>query len=213
MKNSAAQFAKIAKEVFAPLYPIVAERIREETGITRGRCLDLGSGPGLLGLAMARITDLDVTLLDIDPEMLAFAAANVDESGLGARVGIVEADVHEIPFEDDSVDLVVSRGSVFFWNEPARAFRDVWRVLAPGGCAWMGGGFGNRELKKKITAEMARRDPEWEPQARERTSEVRLKKFRCALDEAGIENYTIENDDRGFWIRFAKEAGKAGTDR
>lgn len=204
MKNGAAHYVTIAKEVFAPLYPIVAGRIKEETKITRGRCLDLGAGPGLLGLAMARITDLDVTLLDIDPNMLAFAVENITGSGLDSRVRVLEGDVHQIPFPDDSVDLVISRGSVFFWKDPARAFGEVWRVLVPGGQAWVGGGFGNPELKKRITAEMRRRDPEWEPQARERTSESRMKTFQAALDEAGIEKRTLENGDGGFWIRFTK---------
>ncbi len=205
MKTSAAQFAATAGEVFAPLYPIVARRIRQETGMTRGRCLDLGTGTGLLGLAMARATDLEVLLFDVDPEMLVFARDNVEASGLSPRVRVVQGDVHQLPFPDASVDLVVSRGSIFFWQEPAGAFREVRRVLTPDGRAWMGGGFGTGELKQKITAEMKRRDPDWEPQARERTSPSRIQGFRLALKEAGIADFTMENDDRGFWIHFGKD--------
>ena len=206
MKTSAVKFAAVAREVFAPLYPVVAQRICEETGKNTGICLDIGTGTGLLGIALARITRFHVILLDCNPEMLTFAEENCRESGLEDRLTLLKGDVHSLPLEGGSVNLAVSRGSVFFWDNPSRAFREIYRILAPGGCAWIGGSFGNRELKEKIVAAMKKRDPDWEPQAKERTSPERMDSFRRALEEAGIENALLENDDRGFWIRFTREA-------
>lgn len=208
MKTSAAEFATVAREIFAPLYPVVARRIHEETGLDDGLCLDIGTGTGLLGIALAEITRFQVILMDCNPEMLAFAEENCRESGLGNRLNILKGDVHSLPLEDGSVNLAVSRGSVFFWENPSRAFEEIYRVLAPGGSAWIGGSFGNRELKERIVAAMRERDPHWEPQARERTSRERMSSFRSALEKAGVQNPLFENGDRGFWIRFTKESAE-----
>jgi SAM-dependent methyltransferase len=48
-----------------------------------------------------------------------------------------------MPFPDNSVDLVVSRGSIFFWNDPVQGLKEVYRVLRPGGKAYIGGGAGS----------------------------------------------------------------------
>jgi len=58
------------------------------------RVVDLGAGVGAAGLALAaRVPDITVTLLEIDPELAALAAANAKRNGLAARVGVVVLDV------------------------------------------------------------------------------------------------------------------------
>ncbi|WP_205013216.1 SAM-dependent methyltransferase, partial [Pseudomonas shirazica] len=77
---------RIAKTIFAPIYPVIAEQILDRCGITRGRCLDIGSGPGSLGIALARSSDLVVTLLDSSLEALKIAEGNVRDAGLSDRI-------------------------------------------------------------------------------------------------------------------------------
>ena len=91
---------------------------------------------------IARITDLDVTGVDIEPEVLDLASRYADECGLSHRVDWVCADVHALPFPSDSFDLVVSRGSMPFWRDHAQALKEVLRVLEPEGVAFIGGGSG-----------------------------------------------------------------------
>lgn len=73
MKINSQEFDKIAREIFAPAYPAIARQIIENTGITRGTCLDIGSGGGYLGLSLALETELFVCFLDESPEMLDIA--------------------------------------------------------------------------------------------------------------------------------------------
>ncbi len=87
-----------------------AAKIREQTGITRGTCLDVGSGGGYLGLSLSRITELDFIFLDISPGMPEKAEAHIIEEGLSNRAGTMHADVHRISLTGDSIDLVISRG-------------------------------------------------------------------------------------------------------
>ncbi|MDD4753961.1 MAG: class I SAM-dependent methyltransferase, partial [Desulfitobacteriaceae bacterium] len=143
MQINAREFDKIAREVFAPVYPVLAGQIISNTGISRGCCLDIGCGGGYLGLALARISRLAVVLLDKSPDMLDLADGYIRESGLESRVQTLKGDVHCIPLEDGTVQLAVSRGSMFFWNDRVKAFREIYRVLAVPGVAMIGGGFGN----------------------------------------------------------------------
>ncbi len=199
-----AGYDRIAREVFAPVYPVIAQQIRTRTGITQGVCLDIGTGGGYLGIALAAITDLEFYLMDKSPEMQEIAWMNVAVSGFQNRVHTLCGDVHDIPRENGSIDLVISRGSLFFWEDKARAFAEIYRVLAPGGGAYIGGGMGTKELFDKITVEMDKRRHEFslDPQG-ERFADHR-EAYRLALAQAGIENYTMSRNGGGSWIQIWK---------
>ena len=147
MKNNKAEnFDRMVQEVFAPVFPVIARDFLKKSGITAGTCLDIGCGTGYMGLALAEASDLEVTLLDCDQEMLGIAKRNFTKRQLNNKIKFIEADVHEIPCEDESIQLVVSRGSVFFWQDQPQAFREIYRVLAPGGMAFVGGGFSKASI-------------------------------------------------------------------
>ena len=202
MSMDAESFDRIAREVFAPAYPLIARQIRERTGINEGVCVDVGCGGGYLGLALAQITRLQVYLLDISPEMVKISQENLKAWNLASRVKAIQGDVHALPFPDSSINLVVSRGSMFFWEDLARAYGEIHRVLVPGGMAYIGGGFGSRELKEKIWQEMIRRNPDWPCCVKKRWE--RLEEFREKLGEAGIRDYEILQEEAGLWILIKK---------
>jgi len=204
MEMNVMEFDRVAREVFAPVYPVIAEQIRIRTGITEGVCLDIGTGGGYLGIALAGITDLAFCLMDKSPEMLEIACANVTASGLQNRIRTVLGDVHDIPREDASVDLVISRGSLFFWEDKSRAFREIHRVLKPGGKAYVGGGMGTGELYQKIREEMERRNPERHGDGKDGRFADHRELYREALNRAGITIYTLIRGDEGLWIQIGK---------
>jgi len=120
-------------------YLLTARRFILESGITKGICLDIGCGSGELEIALARISDLKIIGVDIDPSMIELAKKQVRAAGLSARISFVAADVHDLPFKDRFADLVVSRGSLIFWKDKVKALREIYRVLKPGGYALLGG--------------------------------------------------------------------------
>jgi ubiquinone/menaquinone biosynthesis C-methylase UbiE len=197
-------FNRIAKDVFAPIYPVLAQQIVDRCKITAGTCIDLGSGPGHLAMALARITSLEVYALDASAAMCDIAGENVRAAGQSGRVIPVMGDVVRMPFDDGFADLIVSRGSFFFWDDLASAFREIYRVLKPDGRTYIGGGFGNATLKAQIAARMREKDPDWEKGVAKRWEKCNADSFRRILGEAGIEDYEIIDDETGFWIMIKK---------
>lgn len=207
MPIDAHKFDVIARTVFAPVYPLLASQMLARSGIDRGVCLDLGSGGGYLGLAAARLSTLSVYLLDESPEMRTIAERNIAEQGATGRVTALCGDVHAIPLPDGSVDLVVSRGSVYFWHDLARVLGEVRRVLAPGGAVCIGGGFGSRELRETIIGRMREKEPDWQPKCRGFADAV----FLQAVDRAGITGATLVKDESGTWLTFRRAASGEGV--
>ncbi|MDD3306335.1 MAG: class I SAM-dependent methyltransferase [Acetobacterium sp.] len=204
MSSKAENFDRMVQEVFAPVFPVIARDFLKKSGITAGTCLDIGCGTGYMGLAMAEASDLEVTMLDCDPEMLGIAQLNCRQRQLDNQVKLLEADVHEIPFEDESVQLVVSRGSVFFWQDQAKAFREIYRVLAPGGTAFVGGGFGTPELKAQIDAEMLKRNPNWLDDLQQRIGPQAPIAFHEILTKSDIPRFEIDYTQIGIWVIIQK---------
>ena len=157
-----AGFDSIARGVNAPIYDYYAKLFKEKSGITKGVCVDVGAGGGYLGLSIAAITDLDIIFLDIDANALETAKKHIIEDGLEKRAKTLLADVHDIPLPDNSADLVVSRGSLWFWDDPGKAVKEIYRILSPGGKAYIGGGKGSPETQKEVNAgkkELAKASP------------------------------------------------------
>jgi SAM-dependent methyltransferase len=200
----AAQMDRTAAEVFAPIYPILAEQIVRHLGITKGLCVDIGSGPGSLALALASITKLRIILLDAAMPMHMRARRHVSAASHGHRCTLLRGDVHHMPIRDNTVHLMVSRGSLFFWTRPERAFSEIHRVLSPSGRTYIGGGFGSALLRDRICEKMEAIRPGWKAFRDQNFGELTRRKFISALAETAL-HYDIINDDSGFWIIIKKE--------
>jgi len=98
------------------------------------RVLDLGSGAGTDSLVAAQMVagEGHVTGIDMTPEMLAKARAAAAEMG-ATNVEFVEGDVQELPFSDESFDVVISNGVIDLAPDKDAVFSELHRVLAPGG--------------------------------------------------------------------------------
>lgn len=197
-------YNSIALGVNAPIYDYYASRILEKTGIDSGSCLDVGCGGGYLGLALARITALDFVFLDASAEMLRFAKKNIVSSNLTARSKTLLGQVQAIPLADSSIDLVISRGSVPFWDELATAFREIKRVLKPGGRAYIGGGLGDPKTRDAIRERMEKEHPEWHESKRKPLLHDN-RHYLDALEAAELDSFTLTRNDEGMWIEGRKE--------
>jgi SAM-dependent methyltransferase len=209
-KTDPQKMALIARLAFAPIYPYLAQKIKEKFYITEGTCLDLGAGPGSLAIAMANITSLEIIALDIEPEMIEICKNNIAEAGLSRRIRTVNADVRSIPLDDNSIDLIISRGSLFFWEERTTAFKEIYRLLKPGGVAYCGGGMGNEQLKAQVaeafdTNEDIRAEKEvWQEMMKRNLTKLSVDTLNDELKQAGIEGGVVE-ENAGLWVQIIKK--------
>ena len=125
------------------LYACVACDVIRSCGRKDGLWVDLGCGSGSLALALAAISSARLLLVDPDPEALAAAMERAEELGLSDRTSAIVGAAERIPMKAGSADLVVSRGSISFWDDRPAGLREVYRILRPGGKAMIGGGLGS----------------------------------------------------------------------
>jgi ubiquinone/menaquinone biosynthesis C-methylase UbiE len=108
--------------------PIIA------SGIDYGLALEVGPGPGYLGLDWLKHTQAtELRGVDISPDMIALAEANAREYGLEARVQYMLGDGQRLPFEDETFDAVFTNGSLHEWSQAEKTLDEIHRVLKVGG--------------------------------------------------------------------------------
>jgi ubiquinone/menaquinone biosynthesis C-methylase UbiE len=199
----------IARVAFKNVYPSVANYIVMKYRINRGWCLDLGSGPAYLAIAMARITSLNIVAMDVSADMAKTALANITDRNLCHRIVPAIADVHAMPFPDSSFDIIVSRGSIFFWDDRPRAFREIYRVLKPGGVAFCGGGMGSEKIRREADTMIMTDDlladyrRLWQERNRGRGIDCSVQ-FLDELKQAGVPG-AIDRDCQGTWLEIKKD--------
>jgi ubiquinone/menaquinone biosynthesis C-methylase UbiE len=99
-------------------------------GVTHGRALDLGTGPGYIALDVARQSpDLRVIGLDLGSHMIERARQQAMRHGQNGKPPWLQADGHLLPFADDSLDLVISSFALHHWQDPLVVFDEIARVL------------------------------------------------------------------------------------
>ena len=206
--EKASGYDQIAREVFLPIFPMIAKEALGFYGKETGRCLDIGCGGGLFGYFVALLSDMQVTFLDISPDALEVCRQRGLDWGLDDRCEYVLSDVHDMKdIPDNSYDLIVSRGSLPFWGEGeylVGAFREICRVLAPGGAAVIGGSLGTTRMSAAITAKMKAKNPEWmPPETRDGDCVSGYEKRQQFLNEAGID-CLAEITGRGHWLVLRK---------
>lgn len=99
---------------------------------SNARILEVGCGRGVALPVFAQLcSPRRLVGLDIDPDLLVEAAANLSEHGTAAELCI--ADVRHMPFGDGTFDVIVDFGTLFHIARPQAASAEIARVLAPGG--------------------------------------------------------------------------------
>ncbi|HEY4312684.1 MAG TPA: arsenite methyltransferase [Pirellulales bacterium] len=96
--------------------------------------VDLGSGGGLdVFLAASKVGPTGKAIgIDMTDEMLALANANAAKAGL-SNVEFHKATIDKMPLTDSSVDCVISNCVINLASDKPAVFREIARVLKPGG--------------------------------------------------------------------------------
>jgi len=96
------------------------------------RIIDLGCGGGrnvqYFSTKAKYVYGLDYSKMSVK------VSRELNEKEIKAgRCEIFEGDVSEIPFEDESLDIVTAFETIYFWKDIEKAFKEIHRVLGVGG--------------------------------------------------------------------------------
>jgi len=210
--EKAARFNRSATTTLAPVYPYLAEYLVGKFDLARkpGIGIDVGSGPGNLVIELARRSKAMYWInADINPHFFAYFYESARAAKLCHRVGAVFADAQRLPFRDDYADVVVSRGSFQFWEDKKSGFAEIYRVLKPGGVAFIGRGFSENmplETAKAVRKKQGKGMPKYDVAA----TKARLEKIMADLKIADYKIIRPRKDQTevnyGIWVEFSKPA-------
>ena len=113
--------------LFAPYAKLVAERA---AFLQPQRILETAAGTGIVTRALHdAVPQAQIVATDVNPAMLEAAAQRLGSD----RVSFQPADAQDLPFDDESFDLVVCQLGVMFFPEKVRANAEARRVLRSNG--------------------------------------------------------------------------------
>lgn len=92
------------------------------------KILDVGAGNGRLALRLAKL-GAEVTALDVSEEMLN----KIKIKNLKLKINTVIGEAEDLPFEDESFDIVIATFLIVHLKSLTRFFDEVYRVLKPNG--------------------------------------------------------------------------------
>ena len=131
------KFKAGAKQAWSTLQPFesitgsAAPHLVRFAGIGPGQnVLDVGSGTGVVALTAKR-AGANVTGSDLSPDLLEHARRNAELAGLD--IPFQEADVENLPFENNTFDAVLSQFGHMFGPQADKTLDEMLRVLKPGG--------------------------------------------------------------------------------
>lgn len=184
-------------------YELLAKQVIDDYGNDTGRCLDLSSDQGLMGLEIAKQSNLFVFISSAHSHTLVRAELNSRRERLADRIAIIRASENDLPFIDNYFDLVISQGSIFFWPDKAAAFKEIFRVLKPGGKAYIGEGLNQYgcDENQQFTCQI---EQFWPGENSPERAKIRSPEYmQEVLRKAAIHNYNLVIGSES-WIEIWK---------
>lgn len=130
MEGSVARWYEKTTRKNGEEFRILAERLKARLP-NGGEVLEVAPGPGFLAIEMARDDRFRVVGLDISRTFVDLARRNAVEERV--PVEFRTGNASEMPFAENSFNLLVCRAAFKNFSEPEKALSEMHRVLRPGG--------------------------------------------------------------------------------
>jgi len=197
----AKRFDKKVKENFMPAIISTAKQIIEDYDVLQGVCVDVGCGTAVFAIELCRHSKLKIYALEKEKAINEVAHLNIEKEQLTDRIIPILGDAHDLPFEDEFADFVISRGSYHCWGDKVRVFKEIYRVLKKGGIGFVGGGFGRYVTEEELNRMKSLRDRSLKEGANAYSSPDKLREI---IYKAGISDFRIIYDKAGLWAEIRK---------
>jgi len=147
MSDAEERFLKKKELVRKRLAKYSRKALRMIPEIEKPRILDIGCGSGVSTLELARLTDGEITGLDIDQTALNRLNRKIEKAGLSDRFKTLNCSLLDMEFPDESFDIVWSEGSIFVIGFK-KGLQEWKRLIRPGGFMVVHDEMGN--VKEKL---------------------------------------------------------------
>jgi ubiquinone/menaquinone biosynthesis C-methylase UbiE len=106
--------------------------------LNTGLILDLGTGPGYLPIEIVkRSPHLHVVGIDLSRRLIKIAQDKAFKAGLHDKLHFEVGNAARLTFDDNAYDMVISTGMLHVLKDPVQVLKESYRVLKPGGEAWI----------------------------------------------------------------------------
>jgi SAM-dependent methyltransferase len=96
--------------------------------------LEIGFGHGATISRLSPLVDEGMVAgIDVSPTMVRLATSRNRAEVARGRVRLCLGSADQLPYPDDAFDRILSVHTVYFWQQPQRAFAEIRRVLRPAG--------------------------------------------------------------------------------
>ena len=99
------------------------------------KVLEVACNMGTTLVHIAKKYGCDVVGIDLDEKAIEKANRKIKENGLENRVKAICGNAFDLPFDDESFDVVINEAmlTMLLGNQKEKALREYYRVLKPGG--------------------------------------------------------------------------------
>jgi hypothetical protein len=187
--------------LWEPIRPYLTRQIEELYGRRDGHILEIGPFSGLIFALAQKKVGQSFSIAAFPKVTIPLYQQEARKLGLEDRFRIIESNSSLIGITDESVDLTIFRGALFFPNLFQVDFGAVYRVLKKTGIAFIGGGFG-----KYTPAEMINRIAKQSEQLNTAMGRVRVtvENVWDQLRSSHLEKKCEITNEGGLWVVMRK---------
>ena len=187
--------------LWEPIRPFLARQIEELYGRQDGNILEIGPFSGLIFALAQKNVGQSFSIAAFPQTTIPLYRQEARKLRLEDRVGIIESDSSLINIADDSIDLAIFRGALFFPGLFQVDFGAIYRTLRKGGIAFVGGGFG-KHTPAEVISRIGKRS-EWLNAAMGRVR-VTVESVRDQVESSHLEGKCEITTDGGLWVVMKK---------
>jgi len=187
--------------LWEPVLPFLVRQVEELYGRQDGRILEIGPFGGLIFALARKTVGQSFSIAAFPQAAIALYHEEARKQGLGDRVSIIESNSSLIGIVDNSVDLAVFRGALFFPALFQVDFAAIDRVLRKAGIAFVGGGFG-KYTPAQVISEIRERSGQLNDALGR--SKITIENVRDQLRSSSLASNCEILTDGGIWIVMRK---------